>query len=279
MNKADARRGDLAAAFRRSPWPAPARSFPPTCRLMGRTSRSRFRRSSRRRSPTGWKSGLCARDGLPRVDYVLAVRGAGLIADDSQHPGFANMLAGMLNEGTAKRDSRAIAEMAQGLGGSVGAGAGNDGITVSANALASNAGPMLELMAEIAQQPSFPASEVELAKANALQALKAAEATPSFRSERAMSNAIYGDHPYGHTQATVESINSMSRGFAARRACPTLPSRSQPAGDHRAHRRRPGAQACRGSVRRLEGDRRGVAGSAARPRIRAAGTFAARTTR
>jgi zinc protease len=153
---------------------------------------------------------VVARDGLPRVDYVLAVRGAGLIADDSQHPGFANMLAGMLNEGTAKRDSRAIAEMAQGLGGSVGAGAGNDGITVSANALASNAGPMLELMAEIAQQPSFPAGEVELAKANALQALKAAEATPSFRSERAMSNAIYGDHPYGHTQPTVESINSMS---------------------------------------------------------------------
>jgi hypothetical protein len=40
---------------------------------------------------------VVARDGLPRVDYVLAVRGAGLIADDSQHPGFANMLAGMLN--------------------------------------------------------------------------------------------------------------------------------------------------------------------------------------
>ena len=53
------------------------------------------------------------------------------------HPGFAGLLAGLLSEGTEKRDSRAIAETAQGLGGSVGAGAGNDGITVSANALAS----------------------------------------------------------------------------------------------------------------------------------------------
>ena len=62
------------------------------------------------------------RKGLPRVDYVLAVRGAGFAADDKAHPGFANLLAGMLNEGTAKRDSRAIAEAAQGMGGSVAAG-------------------------------------------------------------------------------------------------------------------------------------------------------------
>ncbi|WP_229425149.1 hypothetical protein [Massilia sp. Se16.2.3] len=53
------------------------------------------------------------RRGLPRVDYVLAVRGAGFAADDSAHPGFANLLAGMINEGSAKRDSRAIAEAAR----------------------------------------------------------------------------------------------------------------------------------------------------------------------
>jgi zinc protease len=57
------------------------------------------------------------------------------------HPGFANMMAGLLNEGTAKRDSREIAEAAQGMGGSVAAGATPDGITVSANAVASQAGP------------------------------------------------------------------------------------------------------------------------------------------
>src|SRR5690349_3114190 len=50
------------------------------------------------------------RNGVPRVDAVLAVRGAGYIADDAAHPGFANMMAGLLNEGTAKHDSRAIAE-------------------------------------------------------------------------------------------------------------------------------------------------------------------------
>lgn len=163
---------------------------------------------TKKKLANGMEVWVVPRNGLPRVDYVLAVRGAGLAADDAQHPGFASMLAGLLNEGTAKRDSRAIAEMAQGLGGSVAAGAGIDGISVYGNALASNAGPMLDLVAEVARQPSFPENEVQLAKGNALQSLKVSEATPGFRAERAMAKAIYGEHPYGHTQPTVESINS-----------------------------------------------------------------------
>jgi zinc protease len=151
------------------------------------------------------------RKGLPRVDYVLAVRGAGYAADDSAHPGFASVLAGMINEGSAKRDSRAIAEAAQGMGGSVAAGAASDGISVQANAVASQAGAMMALLAEVARTPSFPQKEVELAKANALQALRAAEATPRFRAERAIGEAVYGAHPYGHTQPTEAAINSVTQ--------------------------------------------------------------------
>ncbi|MFC4930981.1 M16 family metallopeptidase [Massilia sp. GCM10023247] len=151
------------------------------------------------------------RKGLPRVDYVLAVRGAGYAADDRAHPGFANLFAGMINEGSAKRDSRAIAEAAQGMGGSVAAGAASDGVYVQANAVASQAAPMMALLAEVARTPSFPAKEVELAKANALQQLRAAEATPRFRAERAINQAVYGAHPYGHTQPTDEAIASVTR--------------------------------------------------------------------
>jgi predicted Zn-dependent peptidase len=148
------------------------------------------------------------RDGVPRVDYVLAVRGAGYTADDKDHPGFANLMAGLLNEGTTSRDSRAIAEAAQGMGGSVAASTTVDGMLVSANAVTSRAGDMLALLAEVARHPSFPAKEVALAKANALQSLKVQEATPGFRAERAIAKAVYGDHPYGRVQPTAESISS-----------------------------------------------------------------------
>ncbi|MGI4844532.1 MAG: M16 family metallopeptidase [Janthinobacterium lividum] len=151
------------------------------------------------------------RKGLPRVDYVLAIRGAGFAADAPQSPAFANMLAGLLNEGTAKRDSRAIAEAAQGMGGEVGASATSDGIVVSANALVSQAAPMMQLLAEVARTPSFPESEVALAKANALQALRVSETQPGFRAERAISRAVYGDHPYSRTTPTVEAINAVTQ--------------------------------------------------------------------
>ena len=150
------------------------------------------------------------RDGLPRVDFVLALRGAGFAADAPAHSGFAAMLAGMLNEGTAKRDSRAIAEAAQGMGGEVAASPAADGIILSANALASQASGMLDLMAEIARQPSFPENEVTLAKANALQALRVSETQPGFRAERAIKKAVYHDHPYSRTDPTVESINGLT---------------------------------------------------------------------
>ncbi|MES2018034.1 MAG: pitrilysin family protein [Pseudomonadota bacterium] len=153
---------------------------------------------------------IVPRSGLPRVDFVLAVRGAGLAADDKQHQGFANTMAGLLNEGTAKHDSRAIAEAAQGMGGTVGAGASHDGITVYGNALTSHAGAMLDLLAEVARTPSFPANEVQLSKVNALQSLKASEATPGFRADRALNKAVYGEHPYGATTPTVEAINAVS---------------------------------------------------------------------
>jgi predicted Zn-dependent peptidase len=150
------------------------------------------------------------RQGMPRVDYVLAVRGAGFTADGAEQPGFASLMAGLLNEGTAQRDSRAIAEAAQGMGGGVAASAGNDGVTVVANALTSNAAPMMKLMAEITRTPAFADREVALAKANALQSLKASEARPAFRATRALGAAVYGDHPYGRTQPTAEAISAVT---------------------------------------------------------------------
>ena len=164
---------------------------------------------TRKTLPNGLQVWVVPRTGLPRVDYVLAVRGAGYAADDATLPGFANILAGLLNEGTARRDSRAVAEAAQSYGGTVGGGANNDGITVSANALASHAGPMMQLLAEVVRTPAFPPNEVKLAKTNALESLKAQEAQPGFRAERALSRAIYGTHPYGHTTPTEASIKAV----------------------------------------------------------------------
>ena len=165
---------------------------------------------ARKTLANGLEVWVVPREGIPRVDYVLAVRNAGYAADAPDSPGFASLLAGLLSEGTATRDSRGIAEFAQAQGGSLGASVGNDGALVYGNALAANAGSMLALLAEVVRTPSFPEGEVRLAQANALQALKANEAQPGYRAHRAVLSAVYGEHPYARTQQTEASINAVS---------------------------------------------------------------------
>ncbi|MDP2006820.1 MAG: pitrilysin family protein [Rubrivivax sp.] len=158
--------------------------------------------------PNGLQLWVLPRNGPPRVDAVLVVQGAGQIADAADRPGLVSLLAELLTEGTQQRDARALAEAVQALGGAIGANAGPDGLMLSANALASRAQPLLQLLAEAALQPAFPDKEVALARENALQALKAAKATPGFRADGALSRAVYGDHPYGRTQPTEASIQA-----------------------------------------------------------------------
>src|SRR5690606_31930474 len=95
-------------------------------------------------------------------------------------------------------------------GGGVGASVSSDGALVYGNALAANAGPMQSLLAAVARTPAFPDNEGKLAQANALQALKAAEAQPGFRANRALLSAVYGEHPYSRTQQTEASIMAVT---------------------------------------------------------------------
>lgn len=166
----------------------------------------------RRTLDNGMEVWVVPRDGLPRVDYVLAVRNAGRAADAAGAPGFASILAGLLAEGTRERSSVEIAELAQVFGGRLHASARNDGVLVFANALASKAAPMLSLVAEVARTPAFPEGEVRLAQANALQELKLNESRPGFAAERALLAAVYGDHPYARTQPTEASIMAVTPG-------------------------------------------------------------------
>ncbi|PBS12073.1 peptidase M16 [Lysobacteraceae bacterium NML93-0792] len=143
--------------------------------------------------------------GLPKVNYVLAVRG-GLASDPQPLPGMSNLLAGLLREGTATRSSVQIAEELQRLGASLSASAGNDGLFVSASGLSSSAQPLAALFADVVRNPAFPENEVQLAKANAAQGLKAMQAQPAYQANRAMGRVLFGDHPYGNTLPTEAGI-------------------------------------------------------------------------
>ena len=150
------------------------------------------------------------RDGLPMVDVVMAVRG-GLAADAPEHQGTASLVAGLLNEGTKTRTAQQIAEELQAIGGSIGAGSGNDGITVYGDAFGSQADALMAVFADVVRNATYPDNEVVLGRTNALQALEASESQPGFLAERAFAKTVYGDHPYGRvtqTKAALEGVTA-----------------------------------------------------------------------
>ena len=122
-------------------------------------------------------------------------------------PGMSNLLAGLLQEGTATRSSVQIAEELQRLGASMGANASSDGLFVSASGLLSSARPLAALFADVARHPAFPDNEVQLAKVNALQGLKASQAQPDYQANRAMGRVWLGTHPYANRLATEAGTN------------------------------------------------------------------------
>jgi zinc protease len=147
---------------------------------------------------------------LPLVSYRLALR-VGTSYDPPKLAGLTDLLAGLLPEGTTSRTSRQIADQVARVGASLSAGATSDYTIVAASSLKQFSDQVLELMAEVALQPSFPNNEVELAKQNTKESLRQQRAQPSFLASEKVSHVVFGDHPYSVVAPTPEAIDSFSR--------------------------------------------------------------------
>jgi len=146
---------------------------------------------------------------LPLVSYRLALR-AGDVNDPADMPGLLDMVTGLLNEGTARRTSKQIADEVARYGATLTAGSNADYATVAASSLSMYAGEILDLLADVVLNPTFPEAEVKLAQQNALQGLKQQRSQPSFLAGERMAQVLFGQHPYSVISATPESINAMT---------------------------------------------------------------------
>ena len=149
------------------------------------------------------------RPGLPIVTAQLVVD-AGLVANDPGLPGAADFAAAMLEEGTTTRTSVQIAEQIEQLGAGYAAQTRRDATSLRMDALARNVPAALELMADIAQHPTFPAEEIERQRKAHLSEIVEAREDAGTLAEVAFARALYGpDHPYGRSNLGTE--DSMQR--------------------------------------------------------------------
>jgi zinc protease len=149
-------------------------------------------------------------DRLPIVSYRFALR-VGSAYDPPKLPGLTDLLAGLLPEGTESKSSKEIAERVARMGASLNAGANSDYTIVAGSALAPFQNEILELIADVVLEPSFPEKEVELAKQNTKESLRQQRAQPSFLATEMVSRVMFGDHPYSLVAPTPESIDRSTR--------------------------------------------------------------------
>jgi zinc protease len=152
---------------------------------------------------------LVPQPGFPKVSLALAILG-GLPADPKDHPGLSQLLTATIDQGTKSRTARQIAEQLQAAGGDLSANVARDSIRITTGVLASKAADGLAILADIAQNATFPDNEVDLAKRNLSDSLDLQEADPNFLANRAMARVLYGDSPYSIVSPTKQSLAAMT---------------------------------------------------------------------
>ena len=141
---------------------------------------------------------------------VTALFTGGSALDPADKTGTAELTAGLLRKGTETRSAAQIAEQIDGLGGSLGADAGDDRTQVALNVLSKDADAGMELFADIIRHPALP--EEELARERQLQIsdLEAIGEDPGSVATRVASEVVYAGHPYGR-ESTITSLKAITR--------------------------------------------------------------------
>ncbi|HSE47646.1 MAG TPA: pitrilysin family protein [Terriglobales bacterium] len=163
------------------------------------------------RLPNGLTVLVLERHKLPTVAFVLWVK-TGQLHDPKSMPGLSEFLAANIREGTAKRNSAQIAGETDQLGATLntGAGYGSDITSVSISGLVESADKMLDLMSDVALNPSFPQAELDKYKTRKLAQLEDQRSDPSFLANEKFYEVLYRDFPAAVISATPESVKAMT---------------------------------------------------------------------
>lgn len=145
--------------------------------------------------PNGMRLVLVEDRRQPVVSVSLAFP-AGNVYDPAGKEGVADLTATLLTKGAGNRTADQIAAAIEGVGGSLNAGAGADFLTVYTTVLTPNVPLAFELLGDVVRRPTFPQSEVDLAKTQALSGLQLELSQPGAIASRVFARELYGRHPY-----------------------------------------------------------------------------------
>ena len=132
---------------------------------------------------------------LPIVEIHALIK-AGSAQDPPEKAGLANLVAGLLDEGTTTRSSKQLAEQIDFVGGSLGAKADEDFTTASTRTLKKDIDLGFTLLADILQRPAFPKQEFERVRSQILGEIASDNDDPGHVAMKAFNQLVFQNHPY-----------------------------------------------------------------------------------
>jgi len=166
---------------------------------------------TRRKLANGLEVVLVESHTIPKFAGELYFR-SGNAAAAAKAPGLAEITATVVRTGTEKRSSRQIEEDLRRIGADVGTSAGADTSAIGFNGLTEFSTDLLNLVAELAQQASFPADEFERERRQMIEGLRIARTTPSFLASERMRRILFGAHPYAIIAPTETQVKEYRLG-------------------------------------------------------------------
>ncbi|MCH7611841.1 MAG: insulinase family protein [Candidatus Marinimicrobia bacterium] len=148
-------------------------------------------------------------DELPLINFGIQIEG-GMLLDDPEKVGVANLITDMMMEGTANKTPVELEEAIDALGSSIWMYTGKQTISVEVTTLKRNFDATLALVEEILFEPRWDETEFDRIKRETAESIKRRGAVPSTIASNVFNKLIYGDHILANSiSGTVESVKSI----------------------------------------------------------------------
>jgi zinc protease len=151
----------------------------------------------RERLANGLQVVVAERAGIPLAAARLVLRG-GAALDLAGRAGLAHLVGLAARRGTRRRTGPEIDLTVESLGAELGAGVDEDASYFGLSAPVEALPRCLDILADVATAPTFPAAEVNRLRRREVASLAHDLDEPSVIADRAMLQAVFGRHPYGH---------------------------------------------------------------------------------
>ncbi len=147
---------------------------------------------------------------FPKISAQLFFRSGNAVVAHTA-PGLADLTASVVRTGTASRTSRQIEEDLRRMGADLGAHSGADSSAIATSGLSEFSGELLELLADLARNASFPENEFERERRQKLEELKIERTTPGFLANERFRRVLFGEHPYAIVAPTEDQVAAYRR--------------------------------------------------------------------